>query len=133
MPAGWRPYTDGTGTARADTGETRNESDYALQARALAAGAKAGAWTTVTLPRAVYEVRFWARADAGKTALVGAHLAGFDAPLATVGSADWEEYRQQVTLDKAVRQATLRVFAATEGVKVWIDDVEVVAVSALPE
>ncbi len=96
-------------------------------ARPLADGAKAGVWTAVSIPKGTYQVRFWAMADVGKRAAVGAHLVGTVGPLSRAGG-NWKQFTWAVTLDVDAQNATFRIFAATPGVRVWLDDVEVVPV-----
>ena len=90
-------------------------------------GAIAGAFTTMKIVAGTYSVSFWACADVGKHAIVTAHLAGRDLAERRVGE-EWERVVLPAEVDRDSLSASLRVCSSTAGVKVWLDDVELVLV-----
>jgi hypothetical protein len=87
--------------------------------------ARPGAYTRVDLPAADYELVFWARAAAGKEALVRAFLAERYCPPQRVGD-QWTQVRCHFTLNRPMPGAELNVqnYGLRPGV-VWFDDVEI--------
>jgi len=125
---GWKVHQAGAagagGSARIDQGNSHG-GDRALLVRS-APGGQIGAFTTLNLVPATYELRFWACADVGKTAQVCAHLAGRDLPAQQVGE-DWRQIVFTVEITEKKLAASLRLWGSTGGVKIWFDDVELEA------
>lgn len=114
-------------SVRLDMSNPREGGQSALVARALAAGAKAGASASLRLDPGTYRVSYWACANVGATATVGAHFAGNDLPESSVGD-EWKQFTHEAQVGAKMLNASLRVWASTLNVRVWFDDVEVVMI-----
>ncbi|MHC4250003.1 MAG: carbohydrate binding domain-containing protein, partial [Planctomycetota bacterium] len=112
-------------TARIDMSNPREGGESALVARALEGGAKAGAAASLRLDPGTYRVSYWACANVGDTATIGAHLAGTDLPENSVGD-QWKQFTHEAQVGTRTLGGALRVWTSTPNVRVWFDDVEVV-------
>ncbi|MHC4250485.1 MAG: LamG-like jellyroll fold domain-containing protein, partial [Planctomycetota bacterium] len=101
------------------------KGESALVARGLAEGAKAGASTSLRLPVGTYEIRYWACADVGKSATVGARFGSEDLREQTALD-QWKQFTETVTVEKANLNSGLALWVSTPNVRVWFDDVELV-------
>jgi hypothetical protein len=121
----WHPHRQDPGSVvRTSRGEAR-EGESSLSAQPSSRGGAAGAFTTVRVRAGTYEVRYWAIADVGKVAEVAVHVSGTDLP-AMVATDQWRQFRQQVVVRTPAVNASLRIWAASPGVRVWFDEVELV-------
>ena len=96
--------------------------EAAIVVRGFGEGTRPGAFTSLTVHPGTYELRFFAAADVGATARVGAHVAGVDVPERTVGE-DWTLVKHTVVVREKKLGASLRLFTSTGNVRVWFDDV----------
>jgi hypothetical protein len=126
--AGWSKAQWGArgagSSVRLDMSNPRT-GEGALVVRGLAEGAKPGASTTLRLEPGAYELRYWASADVGTTATVGARFAGGDLPGHEVAD-KWTQFTETVTVEKKNLNSELGLWTSTVNVKVWFDDVELV-------
>ncbi len=105
----------------------REGGEYSVVLYSMTEDAKPGVSTTVKLPPARYEIRYWACADAGKTARIRVSFAGKDLESHAVDE-NWQQFKETVTVEKRSFQTKLQVSTDTNRVRVYLDDVEVEAV-----
>ena len=132
MPERWTGHDWGPASTRqyvrADQSNPHG-GDYAIVVRGMSDGSLPGVYSSVkSMPPATYRLSFWACADIDETACVHAHLAGEEMPARKV----CEEY-EKITFTMEVQEGKrlnppIRLWTSTAKVKVWFDDVEVVAI-----
>jgi len=130
--SGWRTHVwgeaDNAASIRLDKANAHT-GENAMAARAHRDGAKPGAFASVKLEPGTYEVSYWAQADVGERAQVGAHLGGVDLQIRSVGE-EWTRFTERVEIEKRHIAAGLKLWVQTRKVRVWFDDVEVRLISA---
>jgi hypothetical protein len=129
---GWNQYNWGRKSARGSVRVDRvnaHGGEQSVVVRAIGEGAKPGAFTSIALVPAKYELRYWATADVaeGETAEVRADVAGEALPADRVGP-DWTQFKHTVSLQEKKAGANVRLWVETPRVRVWFDDVELEAV-----
>jgi hypothetical protein len=98
--------------------------ENALVVRALGDGSKPGVSTTLRLDPGTYEVSYWACADVGRSATVGARFGGRE--LAEQSVADkWKQFTETVKVERKNLNAGLGLWVSTPNVRVWFDDVKI--------
>jgi hypothetical protein len=100
--------------------------DRAIVMVAFADDMRPGAFCSLPLDKGTYVVSFWACADVGGKATVGAHCAGTDIQATTVGD-EWQRVGGTVVVAEKKANASLRIWTPTKGARVFFDDVEVKA------
>jgi hypothetical protein len=95
-----------------------------LQVLASSQEAQPGAFTSFSADAGTYEVSFWACADTDGKVGVRAHLAGTDIAPLTAGE-EWKRLSVLVEVKERQANASLKLWISTQGVRVWLDDVEV--------
>jgi hypothetical protein len=105
----------------------REGGEYSVVLYSMTEGAKPGVSTTVKLPPARYEIRYWACADAGKTAAIRASFGGKDLQKHSIDE-NWRQLKETVTVEKRSFQTKLQISTDTNRVRVYLDDVEIEAV-----
>jgi len=119
-------------SVRLDASNPREGGEKAVVARALDDGAMAGARTSLKLDAGTYRVSYWACAHVGKSATVGAQLAGSGLPEDTVGD-EWTKFSREVEVKTRTPSGSLSIWTSTKNVRVWFDDVEVVMTAPATE
>jgi len=125
----WRPHNWGPPASRHTSrvaASDAHDGDVSLVLKGFGGRAKPGVFTTMPLPPAVYEVSLWAVADAPEGAAVHVHLGGTDAPRQIV-KGEWARFTFPVEITERLSNASLKLWTSTENVRVWIDDVQLVA------
>ncbi|MHC5053809.1 MAG: carbohydrate binding domain-containing protein [Planctomycetota bacterium] len=102
----------------------REGGEYSIVLYSMTEGAKPGVSTAVKLPPAKYQIRFWACADAGKTAKLQASFGGKDLQNHAITD-KWQQFRETVAIEKRSFQTKLQIWTDTNRVRVYLDDVEV--------
>jgi hypothetical protein len=92
--------------------------EAALVVRGLADGSKPGAEIVLRLDPGTYEVRYWASADVGKTATIGARFAGKELAGQSV-SDRWTQFTETVTVEKKNLNSRVGLWTSTANVRVW--------------
>ncbi len=126
MPDGWAYYNWGFAesngiAARSD--QTAHTGEACLRAESRDGSSRPGAYTHVPLEPGRYALRFFAKAEPGRTALVRAYLADRYSPPYLVPD-EWTEFVVRHTVRKRRLRAEINVqnFGGDPGV-VWFDDV----------
>lgn len=132
LPEGWSYYEWGQGENEGATvrdTESFHSGGASLRAESRDASAQAGVYTHIPLKAGRYAMRFWARAEEGKTALVRAYLADrYSTPRKVTDEWTLVEYRRNV--GRRHLSAEINVQFAGEGpATVWFDDI---SIEALP-
>jgi hypothetical protein len=106
----------------------REGGAHCVVLRSMDEGAKPGVGISVKLVPASYEIRYWACADVGKSAMIQVTFGGKDLPAHDV-SDEWEQFKDTVTVEKRNFKTKLLISTSTCRVRVYVDDVEVEAVN----
>jgi len=112
-------------SVRLDAANPREGGERAVVVRVLEDRTMAGAHTSLKLDAGTYSVSYWACSDVGKSATVGAQLAGSNLLEDTVGD-EWKKYSREVEVKTRTLSGSLKIYTSTKNVRVWFDDVEVV-------
>ncbi|MHC4249518.1 MAG: carbohydrate binding domain-containing protein [Planctomycetota bacterium] len=114
-------------SVRRSKANPREGGEYSIVLYSMTEGAKPGVSTAVKLPPAKYVIRYWACADAEKTARIQVSFGGKDLQDHAVTD-KWQQFKETVSVEKRSFQTKLQISTATNRVRVYLDDVEVEAV-----
>jgi len=121
----WAIFQWGEEGARYSTRLDRTVSrsgEASVVVRNLSQEARGGFYQAVTVEPGVYELSFWACADIDGTAVVGSCIAeGME--LSTSVGEQWKHVKNKITIKKAIRNGSLRLWTQTPMLRTWFDDV----------
>jgi hypothetical protein len=127
FPTGWTKNRWGTGkgvwSVKSDRTNPRT-GDFAIVVSAFEKDLLPGAYAVLSVDKGTYVVSYWACADVGKKCHLSGHFAGSDLDTFEVGE-DYKQFTAVVNVEKKPPPAQLKIWCITDGVRVWIDDVEV--------
>lgn len=129
LPEGWGFYNWGTagsdGVSSRST-EFANSGEASLQADSRDGSSRPGVYTRVPLQPGRYAIRFFARAENGRKALVRAYLADrYSPPLLVTDRWTKVEFEHSVNQKRLNAEINIQHFGGEPG-SVWFDDLELV-------